>query len=198
MNEPMPPDDCLGRKLLIVGDVNTGKTTLARRILGELCERGLGPRIAILDLAPTIPPALAAARGVRGVGGALEADPAAGVLTLRPALQAPRLTSASEDEALRKALANRELVDAAWRELEGAGRDILFVNDVSMYLQAGSADTLAVRLAPFATVVANGYFGERLGGGELSRHEREQMQQLQAWCRRAGSVLALDAGAARP
>lgn len=192
MSAPVEPADCLGRKLLILGDVNAGKTTLARRILHAFCERGLGTRIAIVDLAPAIPPEVAAARGVRGVGGTLEADPAAGVLTLRPALQAPRLTSTSETEALQKAEANRALADAAWRELDGAGRDILFVNDASMYLQAGSADALIARLAPLGTVVANGYFGERLGGGELSRHERAEMERLRAWFERAGSVLVLD------
>jgi adenylate kinase family enzyme len=34
--------DCVGRKLLILGDVNTGKTTLARGLLDDLCRRSLG------------------------------------------------------------------------------------------------------------------------------------------------------------
>lgn len=189
MTPDLEPGDCLGRKLLIVGDVNTGKTTLARRILQDFCARGLGARIAILDLAPTIPPEIAQARGVRGVGGTLEAEPSSPAVRVRPPLQAPRLTSSSEAEAAAKAAENRRLIEAAWQELRP--RPILFVNDISMYVQAGLASELAGRLAAVETVVANGYLGERLGGGELTRHERAQMEQLRAWFAGVGRVITL-------
>lgn len=183
--------DYLGGKLLVVGDVNTGKTTLARTILEDFCGRGLGRRIAVLDLAPTIPPDLAAQRGLRGVGGHLAVPRGCDVLCVRERLAPPRLSSSSEAQALAKAAGNLRLIDAAWARLDGGGRDILFVNDVSMYLQAGSADELAARLARYGTVVANGYFGERLGGGELTRHERAQMERLRAWFERAGCVVTM-------
>lgn len=183
------PAACVGRKVLIVGDVNTGKTTLARRILQEFCARGLGPRIAVLDLAPHIPPELAGQRGLRGVGGHLAAPADAGVLTLREQLTPPRLSSSSDAEAQDKAAANKRLVDAAWPRLEPATRDILFLNDVSMYLQAGTAAELIARLEPANTVIANGYWGERLGAGALSARERTQMQALRDWFERVGTVL---------
>lgn len=190
MSDDIGPGDCLGRKLLILGDVNAGKTTLARRILDDFRARGLGARIAIVDLAPAIPPQVAAARGVRGVGGTLEADPATGVLVVHPALEAPRLSSSSEAEAQRKAAANKVRIDRAWPVVAG-GRDIVFLNDASIYLQAGSADELIAKLRGAATVVANGYFGQRLGGGELSRHERAEMERLRDWFRLEGEVIEL-------
>ena len=49
-----PGAECLGRRILVIGDVNTGKTTLCKRWLHELCQRGLDTRIALLDLAPTM------------------------------------------------------------------------------------------------------------------------------------------------
>jgi hypothetical protein len=183
--------DWLGRKLLIVGDVNTGKTTLTRHILEGFCARGLGARIAVLDLAPHISPELAAARGLRGVGGHLDAPPNDGVLTISEQLEPPRLSSSSEVEAMGKAARNRDLLDAAWQRAGLAGRDILIANDISMYLQAGSADALIARFAAAHTVVANGYFGQRLGGGELTRRERAEMERLRAWFEGAGEVLAL-------
>jgi hypothetical protein len=189
MTPEVEPGDCLGRKLLIVGDVNTGKTTLARGILQDFCARGLGARIAVLDLAPTIPPELARARGVRGVGGTLGADASCGATGIRPVLQAPRLSSSSETEAAGKAAENLRLIAQAWEQLPS--RDILFVNDVSMALQAGRAADLIARFASAPTVIANGYLGERLGGGELTRHEREQMQALRDWFAQAGEVIAL-------
>ena len=184
-------DDWLGRKLLIVGDVNTGKTTLTRTILEDFCARGLGGRITVLDLAPHISEALAARRGLRGVGGHLNAPTDCGAMVIREQLEPPRLSSASEAEALRKAARNKELVDAGWQRAGGATRDIIVVNDVSMYLQAGDADELIARFASIDTVVANGYFGERLGGGELTRRERSEMERLRAWFEGAGRVLAL-------
>lgn len=191
MSGPATPGDCLARKLLIVGDVNSGKTALARLILQDFCDRGLASRIAILDLAPVIPPEIAAARGLRGAGGALAADPAAGVLLVHPVLQAPRLTSPSESQARQKAAANKERIDAVWPAVQGAGRDILFLNDASLYLQAGSADELVANIQDMPTVVANGYFGERLGGGELTRHERAEMHRLCAWFEHQGRVIRL-------
>lgn len=189
MKPEVDPGDCLGGRLLIVGDVNTGKTTLARRILHDFCARGLGGRIAILDLAPTIPPEIAQARGVRGVGGTLDADAGSGAVGARPVLQAPRLTSASESEALVKAQGNLRAIVQAWEQLPS--RDILFVNDISMFVQAGRAGELLARLEAVRTVVANGYLGERLGGGELTRHERAQMEELRDWFARAGRVITL-------
>lgn len=183
--------DWLGRKLLIVGDVNTGKTTLTRRILEDFCARGLGSRIVVLDLAPHISLELAAARGLRGVGGHLDAPADGGALTLREELEPPRLSSATEAEAMGKATRNRELVDAAWQRAGLRGRDILIANDISMYLQAGSADALIARFEAAHTAVANGYFGHRLGGGELTRRERSEMERLREWFERAGEVTVL-------
>jgi hypothetical protein len=183
--------DWLGRKLLIVGDVNTGKTTLARRILEDFCARGLGPRIAVLDFAPHISEQLAALRGLRGVGGHLDAPADCAALTIREQLEPPRLSSATEAEAMHKAARNKALIDAAWRGVDAQARDILLINDVSMYLQAGNADELIARFAAADTVIANGYFGERLGGGELTRRERAQMERLRAWFEDAGRVIVL-------
>jgi hypothetical protein len=186
-----PIEDCLGRKLLIVGDVNTGKTTLTREILEDFCGRGLGPRIAVLDLAPHIAEQLAAQRGLRGVGGHLDPPPDCGALLIREQLEPPRLSSATEAEAMNKAARNKALIDGAWQRTHVGARDILVVNDVSMYVQAGSADELIARFASAGTVIANGYFGERLGGGELTRRERMEMERLREWFESAGQVLEL-------
>ena len=191
MSEAIEPGDCLGRKLLILGDVNTGKTTLARAILQDFCRRGLGPRIAVLDLAPHMSGQVAAQGGLRGVGGHLDAPPECGALTIRERLEPPRLSSRTQAEAMRKAARNKALIEAGWRRAGLQARDILVINDVSMYLQAGSADELIARLAPADTVIANGYFGERLGGGELTRHERAQMERLQAWFEHVGRAVTL-------
>ena len=179
---PCLPADLLGKKLLVMGDINAGKTTLCRQWLARLCAQGQGGRIVVLDLAPDIPPALAQARGLAGAGGYLLPPPDSDVLDLRTHLHAPRLSSATEAEAEEKAAENARAIEALFDQLppSGSGRDVLFINDVTLYLQAGLAADLLGNLgkADFTTLVVNGYWGQRLGDSALSRREREQTRRL--------------------
>ena len=187
-----PSAGCLGKKILVIGDVNTGKTTLCKRWLSELCQHGLGARIALLDLAPTIPPALALKRGIVGAGGELRASLGSEVLDLRATLEPPRLSSSSEGEALEKAERNAQLIETLSCQLEPQ-RDILFINDVTLFLQARSAASL-IEAAGFdkrTTLVVNGYRGERLGGGALTRHETAEMSELEKAFAERGEVVRL-------
>ena len=175
-----PSAGCLGKKILVIGDVNTGKTTLCKRWLTELCQQGLGARIALLDLAPTISRELALQRGIVGAGGELRAPAGSEVLDLRATLEPPRLSSSSEGEALEKAERNAQLIETLSCQLEPQ-RDILFINDVTLFLQARSAASLikSARFDRRTTLVINGYRGERLGGGALTRHETAEMSELE-------------------
>lgn len=194
----LPPDDPLGKKLLVMGDVNVGKTTLCRQWLARLCAKGLGTRIVVLDLAAHIPPAMAQARGLAGVGGYLQPPPEDGVLDLRTHLYAPRLSSTTEAEANEKAAHNARAIDALLAQLPppGSGRDVLFVNDVTLYLQAGHATDLLAQIgrADFTTLLVNGYWGQRLGESALSRRERTQAQRLREWFMHHSQVLDLGDG----
>jgi len=193
MNETLG-EDCLGRKLLILGEVNTGKTTLCQRWLADLCRNGLGQRTTVIDMAPHIPEALARRRGIAGAGGNLLAPPASGVLDLRVHLEPPRLSSQSEAEALAKARGNAELIETLFARLVPEERDILFINDVTLYLQAALATQLIERAAftRMNTLVVNGYRGERLGSGELSEREKAETEILRQWFDAEGSVVTLN------
>jgi hypothetical protein len=185
--------DCLGKRLLILGDVNTGKTTLCHQWLVQLCQQGLGARIALIDMAPHIPQALALERGIVGAGGSLTPPPSSCVLDLRTHLDAPRLSSSSEAEAMAKAARNAKAIEALLEQLPGSRRDILFINDVTLYLQAGLAVDLLKHIAKagITTLVVNGYWGDRLGGGELTRREKAETQRLRQSFALKGSVLEL-------
>ena len=188
----LPGGECLGKRILVIGDVNTGKTTLCKRWLSELCQQGLGARIALLDLAPTISRELALQRGIVGAGGELRAPAGSEVLDLRATLEPPRLSSSSEGEALEKAERNAQLIETLICQLEPQ-RDILFINDVTLFLQARSAASL-IEAAGFdkrTTLVVNGYRGERLGGGALTRHETAEMSELEKAFAERGEVVRL-------
>ena len=187
-----PGAECLGRRILVIGDVNTGKTTLCQRWLSELCRQGLGTRIALIDMAPTISRELALKRGIVGAGGELRAPAESGVLDLRAHLEPPRLSSSTESEALEKAERNAQLIEALISRLDPV-RDILFINDVTLFLQARSAASL-IESAGFdrkTTLVVNGYRGERLGGGALTRHETAEMSELEKAFAERGEVVRL-------
>ena len=78
---------------------------------------------------------------------------------------------------MEKAGRNRKVIDGLFRRFESLERDILFINDASLYLQAGDLDRITGLLEKTGTAVVNGYFGEKLGRGELSRREREAMRE---------------------
>lgn len=192
MNAPsLSFEDIMDRKTLILGDINTGKTTLTRDMFAEFCRRGLGERIAILDLAPEIPLDTATRKGLPGAGGKLLPPEECNALYLSGHFTAPRLTSKTEEEALEKARRNRRIMGRLFQRLKNSSRDILVANDISMALQAGTTASLIRVLATAGTVVANGYWGERLGGGKLTAREKARMIKLKAWFEREGRVIIL-------
>jgi hypothetical protein len=178
---------------LILGDVNSGKTTLTRKVLEALlCRRDLEGRIAIVDMAPEIPEKLAKEKGLVGVGGKLMPPEGHDILYLDGHFDPPRLSSKTEEEAMEKARKNRRIIDGLFRTLDLQVRDILLVNDVSIYLQAGTAESLTRWLDRAATVIANGYWGKRLGGGTLTERERTGTAKLMNYFERKGRVLILE------
>lgn len=182
-------EDYLSRKTLILGDVNTGKTTLTRAVLEALLRRpDLGARIAIVDMAPEIPEKLAKEKGLPGVGGKLTPPEGRDILYLGGHFEPPRLSSKTEEEAVEKARQNRRMIERLFRKLDLQSRDILLVNDVSIYLQAGTAENLTHWLDQAATVIVNGYWGKRLGGGRLTERERTETAKLKTYFERKGRV----------
>ena len=184
--------DYLNRKTLILGDINTGKTTLTKAVMEALCRRDLGGRIAIVDMAPEISEALAREKGLSGIGGKLTPPEGHGILYLGGHVAPPRLSSKTEAAATEKAQKNRRNIEGLFRNLGGGSRDILLVNDVSIYLQAGTAEDMIRWLDRTATVVANGYWGKRLGGGTLTKRERVEMAKLKTYFEQNGRVLIFE------
>jgi len=179
----------LGKWTLIAGDVNTGKTTLSARILNAMCAQGFGPRIAVIDLAPEIPEALAAGRKLKGAGGKLVPPSMTGVIYLSTRLKPPRLSSRSEEEAIEKAGRNAVKIEKLFRDYDGFERDILFVNDVSMYLQAEKAEGLVRLMQKASTLIANGYYGKKLGSSIISERERREMEVLMKYVEAKGRII---------
>jgi hypothetical protein len=172
---------CLGRKVLILGDVGTGKTKMTADLLSEAIETGYAPEITIIDMAP----ATMTVQG-RRIGGRLsEAVTMPKMLRyLSPAkVETPRLSAAGADHLFALAKANHDAIVPPLRQFLAEPSPILFVNDVSIYFQSGSPDILFEAVEKAETFVANGYYGQYLAadyGTGVSRRERELMDLLAA------------------
>lgn len=178
MNAPVKISSFLGLRTLILGDVNTGKTALTRKVLQGLLKRVPPDRVLVLDLAPRISREEVERTGMKGIGGTL--DPGhPGVLYIHPPLIPPRLRSSTEEEAFILARENLERIREALGSVPRSSRwEALVINDLTLYLQAGTASELLEFINIFETVVANGYWGVQLGRGPLSQRERRETEAI--------------------
>ena len=159
------------KRTLILGDVNTGKTHYTEQVLRVFAAAGFGPRIAVLDLAP---------QTTGQIGGKMTSANKLPVLYLTGPITAPRLTAATHKEAERLAAENAHLIGKLFERFAGSGRRILFINDVTLYLQAGSFRKLELLLQGISTLVVNAYYGTSFPPSPLTRRERETTERLQA------------------
>ncbi len=175
MNPAAPsPEELTGSWTLIAGEVNSGKTRLLRQIIAAFAAQGAGP-LALVDMAPET---------TRGVGGKLSPPPGVELALYAPPVAAPRLTGRTPEQVRALARQNAARLEEVFAAYLAAPAAVLFINDVSLYLQAGDPARLYAVLEATPTVVINGYMGDSLGGGELGRVEQERMRQLAARCAR--------------
>jgi len=176
----MPADtistrDYDGRRTLIVGDVNSGKTRLTESVLAAWTARGRSREIAVLDLAP---------QTRRGIGGRLALPQGFLGVYQAPAVTPPRLTAKTEEEAEELARANAAAIDPFLQNPGLAERTILVINDATLYLQAGDYDPFLQVIRSAATALINAYYGHSFPDFRLSRRERLLTERLIQDCDR--------------
>ncbi len=180
--------DYTGLFTLIIGDINSGKTTLTKKILLAFLGAGV-EKLTLIDLAPQIDREDIVGRGhLTNIGGGIEIPESdASLSTIRRftgVIAPPRLRAKNEEEALLLAEENARRIRGVFLSALENETDALFVNDCSMHLHAGDpADLLAwIRSAP--TAIVNGYYGNSLGTGIISIRERQGMDYLIKRCDR--------------
>lgn len=168
--------EALGRRILIMGEVNSGKTSLTDKLIEEAISLGL-QGITVIDMAPE-------ATTIKGlsVGGTLRdiKDPKVRYLRAR-GLKTPRLSARDADELMNYADHNRRVTEGLLDDFLHKPTGNLFVNDVSIYLQRGEIEHLWRAFEAAEMVVANGYCGEKLRvdyGTGLSSREKLLMEEL--------------------
>ncbi len=177
----LPAQDCRGRFVLIVGEVNRGKTTLTARLLESYCRTFPEP-VAVVDLAPQLPQASTHPAFQAGIGGRLALPASEQIHYFCTKLAAPRLQAATAEEKWRLAEENAQCIESLLRQVTSARAPAVFVNDVSLYLQGRPVEKLLAWLNGFSTRVVNGYYGQSLGCDAFSLRERLRMEQLMDRC----------------
>lgn len=164
----------LGRRVLIVGDVGSGKTKLTAKLLEEAVGLGYADEITVIDMAPkTIN-----VGGMR-VGGLLS-EATASVSRVRywrpKEVKAPRTTAKTPEQLLAYVQFNKEAIEPLLDKFIKEPTPILIINDLSIYLQAGEPRKVVLAMEKCQTFIANCYKGEKLAkdlGTGVSRVERD-------------------------
>jgi len=100
------------------------------------------------------------------------------VLYLSTQIAAPRLQGKNDHHVWQLAQANVRAIECLFKRLIEAKRKILFVNDATLYLQAGTFEHFERVLNSFHTVIINAYEGDRFGDSELTRREKKLTRSL--------------------
>jgi hypothetical protein len=162
----------LNKRTVIIGDVNSGKTHYTLNIMREFLITGIRD-IAILDLAPA---------KVREIGGKMIPPEDPEILYMTTDIVAPRLTGRNDDEIQMLARKNRQVIEKLFVTYLQSPRDIIFINDVTLYLHAGTIDHLTELLSTASTQVVNAYYGTSFADSPLTRKERESVDLLLQTC----------------
>lgn len=167
--------DVLNKKVLILGEVGSGKTKLAARIIQELMQLVSSKEITVIDLAPE-------RKGI--IGGKLTdyADLVGKVKYLSPEkVYTPRLSGSSREEVLRYAELNKESMEPLLKEFIANPTEVLIVNDVTLYLHLGKLETVLKCASLAKTFLATAYYGSRLAedfGTGISCKEQQLTNKL--------------------
>jgi len=159
------------RRTIIVGDINSGKTRYTLDILAAFLKAGLDD-IAVLDCAPA---------KVEGVGGKMSSIDDSDILYATTDVAAPRLTGRTEDEVYALARRNAAAIETLFDDYRRNCREHLFINDVTLYLHAGSVERLMGVLTMPSSVIMNAYYGSTFDDSPLTRREREGVEHLLGW-----------------
>jgi GTPase SAR1 family protein len=165
----------IGKRILILGEVGSGKTKLAARLLEELMEFSNPKEITVIDLAP---------QRIGNIGGKISdyTDSINEVMHLSPKnIYMPRLTGTSREQILKYAELNRELIEPLISDFVRKTTNILIINDVTLYLHAGELKRVLKCVKLAETFLATAYYGSKLAedrGARISIKERQSVEKL--------------------
>lgn len=148
--------EVLGKKIVILGEVGSGKTKLAAELLREFMTLMNPQEITVIDLAP---------KRIGGIGGKLTeyVNMNSGVIYLSPKnVYTPRLASTSPKQLLLYAELNRKIMEPLLNRFIQNVTEVLVLNDVTLYLHSGKLETVLKCARLTKTFLVTAYYGSKL------------------------------------
>jgi len=162
--------EILHKRVLVLGEVGSGKTRLAARLLEEMMTFVSSEKITVIDMAP---------ERVGEIGGKITdyADLAERVRYLSPKIvYTPRVTGTTREQVLHYAERNRKNIELLLNEYIQNATEILILNDVTLYLHSGELKIILKCIRLSSTFLATAYHGSKLakdlGSGITLREKR--------------------------
>jgi ABC-type multidrug transport system ATPase subunit len=169
-----------GRKLLILGDVGSGKTALTARMISEAVSSNTETNVTVIDMAPERRKFKDVLIGGRIID-SVTAKTNVRLLVPTRRLHAPRMEGRTATEIINFARTNAELIEELLESFLVSPTPILFINDASIYLQGGETRRLLKTVRATETFVANAYQGTTLLDDRhsgISKRERLALNAL--------------------
>jgi len=168
-------EEILGKKIMIIGEVGSGKTRLTAKILDELISKMDPKNITVIDMAPTT---------ISGIAARVSAytDVASKVRYLAPSIiRAPRIEGKNKEEVIFLANLNKISIEPLLENFLNEPTKILIINDLSIYFHAGNIDKILECTNVAETFIANAYYGQSLSDDKnsgISKREKRLVDEL--------------------
>ncbi|MEJ5292931.1 MAG: hypothetical protein WHS82_04955 [Candidatus Methanosuratincola sp.] len=167
-----------GKKTLIRGEVGKGKTLLLSRLLAEAANAEEIGSITVIDMAPGEKDV-----GNRKVGGKLTTPPSrslVGCIYAPGRVFAPRLEGRTAEEVTFLAMQNAKAIEPYLTGYVASPTPVLFVNDLTIYLQSGRPELLREAIGLAKTFVGTAYWGDFFDdrGSGINARERLLLERL--------------------
>jgi GTPase SAR1 family protein len=184
-NSQLKATEIIGKKVLILGEVGSGKTFLTAKLIQELMQLVKRDEITVIDMAP---------EAIGEVGGKLS-DYLRSVHKLRylspVRVYAPRRMSTSYKQVLEYANKNKKVIDPLLDEFLKKPTKTLIINDITLYLHVGKREKILSCVKLTETFLASAYYGVKLAEDhetEISTREKQLVEKLATYMDRVVKI----------
>ncbi len=167
----------LDRYTLVIGEVGRGKTRLTADFIKELIRLGYDDKLYIIDLAPN----------TKNVGARLSKYVYGfrnSIYRYSREIKAPRLEATDANVLREYTERNYRIALEFFNDFIKSNREILVVNDLSIFLHSGSVEELMDIVYHAKTFFGNSYYGESIVdyfGSGLDRSEKRKVIELSSY-----------------
>jgi hypothetical protein len=162
---------------IILGDISTGKTTTTALLIMDALKLISPNNITIIELAPK--KVIYKGKTIGGrISDIIKLPPGIKLLQSKK-IYSPRYSAKDKNQLLKLVEKNKISIDTILNEYMDNPTPILFINDLSIYLQSGKWETIFKTMQKAKFSLANAYYGRSLDNDfntGISKIERKTLE----------------------